>query len=284
MRAFIQNIGKYNEGEIKGGWLDLPTSKESIDSFLREQVGLQLSEKEGRELINKTGRVYEEYMIADVETKLDCYNTSNEYTDIHQLNLLAAYENQAENIEAINEYCNRANVDSPIGICNVIAQEDNLDIISMPEYCSSLSSDNEKIGYTFGQNIEEKFEKAGLSELAMYFDYEMYGRDIALNAKLTVIDDTILNISSSDIKSDLYSFDELYTVINNSLPTDKSVQKNHNEAINSPDAKKKPETSLGKDKNTKPPMKEQIAKARQQAQQMNMHHKQVSSLNRGKSR
>ena len=40
LNIWVGNLGKYNEGELKGGWLELPKEKEEIDKFLKEVVGL----------------------------------------------------------------------------------------------------------------------------------------------------------------------------------------------------------------------------------------------------
>ena len=35
---FAQNLAYYNEGELVGGWLDLPQPTEKIDKYLKEVV------------------------------------------------------------------------------------------------------------------------------------------------------------------------------------------------------------------------------------------------------
>ena len=83
LNIWVGNLGKYNEGELKGGWLELPKEKEEIDEFLKEVVGLNDE--------------YEEYMINDFETDLP-YKV-NEYESIKMLNLLAKV---SENIYGSN--------------------------------------------------------------------------------------------------------------------------------------------------------------------------------------
>ena len=46
LNVWIGNLGKYNEGELVGEWLKLPVSKQELDTFLREKVGLQLTQTE----------------------------------------------------------------------------------------------------------------------------------------------------------------------------------------------------------------------------------------------
>ena len=45
LNVWIGNLGKYNEGELVGEWLELPVSKKELDAFLREKVGLQLTQE-----------------------------------------------------------------------------------------------------------------------------------------------------------------------------------------------------------------------------------------------
>lgn len=90
LNIWVGNLGKYNEGELKGGWLELPKEKEEIDEFLKEVVGLN--------------EEYEEYMINDFETDLP-YKVS-EYESIKMLNLLAKVSENIYNMEAIEGYAN----------------------------------------------------------------------------------------------------------------------------------------------------------------------------------
>lgn len=109
MNVFVQNLEKYNDGEIKGEWLQLPTNQENIDRFLKEKVC--------------STPTTDEYIISDITTTLDCLESVAEHANLEQLNLLAAYEQKADNIEAINAYCQHDGICSPLEICNVIAQE-----------------------------------------------------------------------------------------------------------------------------------------------------------------
>lgn len=197
MNVFVQNLEKYNDDEIKGEWLQLPTNQENIDRFLKEKVC--------------STPTTDEYIISDITTTLDCLKSVAEHANLEQLNLLAAYEQKADNIEAINAYCQHDGICSPLEICNVIAQEKNLNIIPVPEHCSPFDSENAIIGYAFAEinNLEEKFNKANLSDIFYYFDYESYGRDIAINNKCVLVNESILNISTSEINTRLYSQDEL---------------------------------------------------------------------------
>lgn len=69
LNVFITNLGKYNEGELVGEWLELPCSEEELQASLK-RIG-----------INKE---YEEYFITDYES--DCGIKIGEYENIENLN------------------------------------------------------------------------------------------------------------------------------------------------------------------------------------------------------
>jgi hypothetical protein len=54
--VFITNLGRYNEGELVGEWLFLPTTKEGFADAL-ERIGVD-------------GERYEEYFITDYDIEL----------------------------------------------------------------------------------------------------------------------------------------------------------------------------------------------------------------------
>lgn len=75
--AFITNMGKYNEGELIGEWLHLPTTTEKLHSCLT-RIGVD-------------GVFYQKYFIPDYETSI---KGLQEYlpkrSDLDELNYLAA--------------------------------------------------------------------------------------------------------------------------------------------------------------------------------------------------
>lgn len=71
-RVFITNLGKYNEGELVGKWLDLP-----CDDIEEELASIGVADDSQ----------YEEYFITDYENDWDY--PVDEYEDLWQLNELA---------------------------------------------------------------------------------------------------------------------------------------------------------------------------------------------------
>lgn len=135
LNIWVGNLGKYNEGELKGGWLELPKEKEEIDKFLKEVVGLNDE--------------YEEYMINDFETDLP-YKV-NEYESIKMLNLLAKVSENIYNMEAIEGYANSEGDLSIEELMNIIIQEDELPYYSYQIDSWTMSAE-EKYGYRFAED------------------------------------------------------------------------------------------------------------------------------------
>ena len=166
LNIWVGNLGKYNEGELKGGWLELPKEKEEIDEFLKEVVGLNDE--------------YEEYMINDFETDLP-YKV-NEYESIKMLNLLAKVSENIYNMEAIEGYANSEGDLSIEELMNIIIQEDELPFYSYQINSWTMSAE-EKYGYRFAKDtgLLDVLKQHGIEG---YFDFESYGRDAEMSGML----------------------------------------------------------------------------------------------------
>ena len=78
LKIYIANLGKYNEGELVGKWVELPC--EDLDEVLREI-----------EVVD--GTAYEEYAIHDYESDIEGLNIG-EYDNIFSLNEIAEKLNE----------------------------------------------------------------------------------------------------------------------------------------------------------------------------------------------
>ena len=77
LSAFITNLGKYNEGELVGEWVDFPTTNETIQKVF-DSIGIDFKE-------------YEEYFITDYESDIEgLTNCFGEFESITELNYLAS--------------------------------------------------------------------------------------------------------------------------------------------------------------------------------------------------
>ena len=207
LNVWIGNLGKYNEGELVGEWLELPVSKKELDTFLREKVGLQLTQEEVNKSLAETGVCYEEYMINDYETDLPI--KISEYTNLTMLNLLALASEKVNNMEAIEAYIDSQSTDDIEEIINIMLQEDDIPFYSYEEDSKYLSNE-EKYGMSKANwnGLQEVLEQHNVSD---YFDYERYGAD----------DDVILydtgyldSIESGNIDLHYYSLEEIKETLN----------------------------------------------------------------------
>lgn len=147
LKAYITNLGKYNEGELIGKWIDFPISEEELQEVF-EEIG-----------INER---YEEFFFTDYENNL--FNLG-EYASIDTLNevgeLLEDIEDSEEVLEALLE-----------------AGYDIYDAIEIVKNCDYIFYDNcndmEDVAYEY---VEQTGMLDNVPEFAQrYFNYEQFGR------------------------------------------------------------------------------------------------------------
>jgi hypothetical protein len=61
IRAWIGNLGKYNEGELVGAWVSFPIDDDELEEILRTKVLIGTTDE--------FGQPYEEYGIFDWESE-----------------------------------------------------------------------------------------------------------------------------------------------------------------------------------------------------------------------
>lgn len=156
-RVFITNLGKYNEGELIGKWLDLP-----CENTEEELASIDVSDEP-----DENGIYYEEYFITDYEN--DYGYKVGEYDSLEELNEIA------EELENLDDY-DREVVNAFIENGSDI--EEALDGLRDGDYMVfSNCSDMTDVAY---QYIEETGLLNDVPEtLRNYFDYEAYGRDMS---------------------------------------------------------------------------------------------------------
>ena len=149
MRIYLTNLGKYNEGELIGKWVELPISDEELEATL-EEIGID-------------GERYQETFITDYETDINGLKIG-EYDGIEELNELTEVieANDPEAVEALIYF----------GYDTAEEIADYIDDILFFE-----GSDDYDIGYYYAiecgcLDIPDNIQN--------YFDFEAYGRDIEL--------------------------------------------------------------------------------------------------------
>ena len=211
IRVYVANLGKYNEGELVGAWLDLPQSREKIDEFLRDTVGLTLDSEEAYAKGLRGERVYEEYAIHDFEFPQDMNGfTPNlgEYTSLDKVNVLACLIEQADEdclevIEALQNQIEKLNIDEQISMLGHFVSGEYPELVWRFDR-EGYKSEEEAFGYHNVFELNPELSKI-LEEqnIESYFDFEHYGRECAMDGYL--YDDIYIDGQSDifDWKSDL---------------------------------------------------------------------------------
>lgn len=146
---FITNLGKYNEGELIGEWVNLPATEEELD-----------------EVYNRIGinEEYEEVFITDYETDIDGLKI-DEYDNILELNEIA------KDLETLDGY--DLEKIGAIMEAHGLTLREAIDDIDNYTYYSEMTL--EDLAY-------ELVEEMNLPEFAQrYFDYEAFARDLELD-------------------------------------------------------------------------------------------------------
>ena len=165
-RVFITNLGKYNEGELIGKWLDLP-----CEDTEKELASIGVSDEP-----DENGMYYEEYFITDYEN--DYGYKVGEYDSLDDLNEIA------EELEDLDDY------DKEI-VSAFIEHYSNV------EEALECFRDGDYIVYSNCSDMtdvaEQYAEATGLLDsipdnLRFYFDFEAYGRDMGIEGTFIFTD------------------------------------------------------------------------------------------------
>jgi hypothetical protein len=155
LNVFITNLGKYNEGELVGEWVNLPVSEEELDEVFK-RIGLN--------------EQYEEYFITDYESEvgLKC----GEYENIKELNekiqeLEDSCDGEYGKLKAIieKEYCND-NYDELI-------ESVQSDEVSFYEGITAEEYEKEFVAECYDLNLD----KLGWISNYISIDYEQMAKD-----------------------------------------------------------------------------------------------------------
>ena len=178
LSAFVTNLGKYNEGVLAGEWLKLPTDTETVQALF-SRIGVD-------------GVRYEEFFITDYESAIPgLHRYLGEYESLDELNYLAAMVEELDDtakFEAALEYGEHSS-----NAQEIINLTQNLDCY---ELYAEVNSE-EDLGYYFADELNA----IDIPEhIQQYFDYEAYGRDLAIEGGEFVSGGYIENTSGSFIE------------------------------------------------------------------------------------
>lgn len=145
VKVFLTNLGKYNEGQLIGKWVEMPIDEDELEEVL-ESIGIN--------------EEYEEFFITDYEAPFKI----GEYDSIESINeKIEAYE------DALESVCDEDALEA------LLDEGYSLDEIVGYDYCIHYNvNDMSDIAYNYVNecyNVDEM-------PLGNYIDYEALGRDM----------------------------------------------------------------------------------------------------------
>lgn len=163
-RAFITNLGKYNEGELVGDWVDFPIDEDEFEEKLAE-IGI------GSE--DEFGNPYEEWFVTDYECNLDAFEWEElgEYPSYETLQEFGELVDSIDDVVAVN---NAYEVTDDLR--EAIEGLDDGDIIFYPGLNSW-----EDLAYYIIDDVYGGVENLDPSVQEQFFDYEALGRDLGFD-------------------------------------------------------------------------------------------------------
>lgn len=175
LRIFLTNLGKYNEGQLIGEWVDLPCTDDELEE-VKERIGISDEPDEN-------GIYYEEWFISDYETDINDLEVG-EYDNLDELNELAEDLDNLDNEE--------------LKVLQACLQDGNeftksLEIVQSGDYKIYYNCDTMKdVAY---EVVEECGYLNGVPEnVARYFDYEAFGRDLDIEGSFYNIDGDMIEL------------------------------------------------------------------------------------------
>ena len=179
IEAYVTNLGKYNEGELCGEWLKLPTTAEEVKALF-SRIGVD-------------GVLYEEFFITDYSTNLAGMQNLGEYESLDDLNYLAALVSELQDWELEKFEAAAVYGDHSGNVQELINLAQNLDCY---EYYPGVS-DNDDLGRYLIDELE--YEQIP-DNLVNYIDYEAYGRDFSINESGDFVDGGYISRNDVDFK------------------------------------------------------------------------------------
>lgn len=170
--GFITNLGKYNEGELVGEWIDFPISDEDLQAAL-QRIGIGS--------VDEFGSPYEEYFFTDWElpSGMD-WEIFGEYPNIETVNEVA---------EAVEESTYSDDVIAAVfdhysyNLDEAIMKLRDGDFTFYPNVYDAKS-----LGEYAVNNFDNGVEHLPPETLQNYFDFEAYGRDMEASGSINYID------------------------------------------------------------------------------------------------
>lgn len=165
-KAFITNLGKYNEGELVGEWVDFPIDENEFESIL-QSIGISNEPDED-------GNYYEEWFVTDYECNLPGFEWQ-ELGEYPSYDTLQEYGEMVESIDDLEAVSNALEVTGDLK--EAIEGLSNGDIYYYP----GVTTD-EELGYMIVDEMYGGVDQLDQDVLENCFDYEMLGRELGFES------------------------------------------------------------------------------------------------------
>lgn len=175
LKIYLTNLGKYNEGQLIGEWVDLPISDDNLEAT-KQRIGIS-------DEPDANGNYYEEWFITDYETDIQGVKVG-EYDDLDELNEFAE---ELDNLDIDQQQAIKAFLEDGRKFDEALegVQDGNYRIYSSCDDMTDVAIEVvEECGYLNG--VPE--------QVARYFDYEAFGRDLDIEGKYYYIDGDMVEI------------------------------------------------------------------------------------------
>lgn len=181
INVYVANLGMYNEGVLRGGWITLPVRDDELDRFLRETVGVA------------PHTAYEEYAIHDYERNglVDAFDMPiGEYSSLSDLNLLARVveKRSGEDPAVVDEVAGAREAGAvsgqPIALANFAMQSDDI-----PFHGYEADGDFDDLEERYAYGLVQSGAAPEVAALldgpyGAYFDMQRWGRDMSMDVTL----------------------------------------------------------------------------------------------------
>lgn len=211
--VYVANLGRYDEGVLQGGWLELPVGDAELNRFLKDTVGLDDR--------------YEEYAIHDYERTglVSAFDIAiGEHSSLHDLNLLAQVveARSGEDSSVIEEVAGAREAGAvsgdPIALANLAMQSDDIPFNAY-EADGDFDSLEERYAYSLVESGAAPEVKDVLDgPLGGYFDVEAWGRDASMD--VTLCENGYYDNQQESPDETMYSRDELREYVAGDRATD----------------------------------------------------------------
>lgn len=161
-RAFVTNLGKYNEGELVGEWVDFPIDEDDFDEVLKR---IQIGDTDD------FGAPYEEWFVTDYDCDLDGFDWQ-ELGEYPSYDSLQEYGEMVESIDDVEAVANAYEVTGDLR--EAIEGIDSGSIIYYPGCNTEEELGEYVINEIYGGEITPDLAER-------YFDYDKLGRDLGFD-------------------------------------------------------------------------------------------------------